>query len=400
MASALMGGGGGGCSGDGDGGAAGGAGAGPGAPIVAQFGEVGTGEGQFAYPRAIDADADSVWVIDKSARVQRIDSVSGEVRAGWTMPEYLLGKPTGVTISIGPDSQPAVYVPDTHYQRVMVYSTPAKTGEEPSLLAQFGSYGRGPGEFIYPTDVGVLTSKDGRAVERLYVTEYGGNDRVSVFDERDQFLFAFGTFGSGEGGPDAVEFNRPQSIAVDPGRARLIVTDACNHRLGVFDLDGHPIRWIGSDRPGRGPGSFNYPYGLALLPDGDVLVSEFGNHRVQRIDVETGRSEGVYCSMGRAEGEVMNPWGVAVIGSTAYVLDSGNNRVLGLDLSRARGRGRLTDSGKVAAWPSGKGIESTQLQLATGSSRAHFAREFTRRGGPLCHFATGLTLGGVSGGAQ
>jgi hypothetical protein len=41
----------------------------------------------------------------------------------------------------------------------------------------------------------------------------------------------------------------------------------------------------------------------------------------------------------------MNPWGVALIGSTAYVLDSGNNRVFGLDLARARGRGRLAGGG-------------------------------------------------------
>ncbi len=308
-------------------------------PVVAQFGGVGTNPGQFAYPRAIDADRESVWVIDKSARVQRLDPATGKVLAAWAMPEYLLGKPTGVTVGVGPNGEPAVYVPETHYQRVTVYSVPAAPGEKPTVLAQFGKYGRAGGEFIYPTDVGVLTTDDGRTVERIYVAEYGGNDRVSVFDANRRFLFSFGCFEAPEdAGPEAIEFNRPQSIVIDRSRARLTIADACNHRLGVFDLDGRLIRWIGSrETAGKEPGRFNYPYGLALCPDGSVLVSEFGNHRVQRIDVQTGESLGVFCSMGRRadEGEVLYPWGVALIGSTAYVLDSGNNRVLGLDLSHA-----------------------------------------------------------------
>lgn len=324
---------------------------GAGAPIVAELGGVGTSPGRFAYPRAIDTDGSSIWVIDKSARVQRLDPGTGEVLASWTMPDYRLGKPTGVTVSVGPSGEPAVYIPETHYQRITIYSVPPSPEAAPPILAQFGRYGRGPGEFIYPTDVGVLTTADGTAVERVYVTEYGGNDRVSAFDPGHAFLFSFGAFEAPEdAGPEAIEFNRPQSIAVDRARGRLIVTDACNHRLGVFDLDGRLIRWIGSrETAGKEPGRFSYPYGLALCPDGSVLVAEFGNHRVQRIDVETGQGRAIYCSMGRGEGEVLYPWSVALIGPIAYVLDSGNNRVIGLDLSRGRGRGLL------AAGPEGGG---------------------------------------------
>lgn len=319
--------------------------AGSSAPVVSEFGGRGMAPGQLAQPRAIDADDRSVWVIDKSARVQRLDPATGGVLASWTMPDYALGKPTGVTIAAGPRSgadggpEPAVYVPDTHYQRVMIYTVPPNTEIAPELLASFGSYGTGPGQFIYPTDVAVLPGADRRVV-RVYVSEYGGNDRVSVFDAAYRFLFSFGcsrgTDAAQAAGPEVVEFDRPQSMALDAGRKRLIVADACDHRLGVFDLDGKLIRWIGSrETGGREPGRFNYPYGLALCPDGSVLVAEFGNHRVQRIDVETGESLGVFGAMGRGPGQVLNPWGVAIIGPTAYVLDSGNSRVLGLDLSRA-----------------------------------------------------------------
>lgn len=319
------------------------------APVVCEFGGRGMSPGRLAQPRAIDADDRSVWVIDKSARVQRLEPATGGVLASWTMPDYALGKPTGVTIAVGPraglngEPEPAVYIPDTHYHRVVVYAVPpvgvqSDGAAPPELLASFGSYGAGPGQFIYPTDVAVLPAADGR-VERVYVSEYGGNDRVSVFDAAYRFLFSFGvsrgTDAALAAGPDAVEFDRPQSIALDAGRKRLIVADACDHRLGVFDLDGRLVRWIGSrETGGREPGRFNYPYGLALCPDGTVLVAEFGNHRVQRIDVESGASLGVFGAMGRGHGQVLNPWGVALIGPTAYVLDTGNSRVLGLDLSR------------------------------------------------------------------
>ncbi|MFM9994648.1 MAG: hypothetical protein ACKVU4_02480 [Phycisphaerales bacterium] len=323
-----------------------------GTPVVCEFGGRGMSPGRLAQPRAIDADDRSVWVIDKSARVQRLEPATGGVLASWTMPDYALGKPTGVTIAVGPragaDGGPeqGVYIPDTHYHRVMVYAAPPSAQAEPELLASFGSFGTDPGEFIYPTDVAVLPAADGW-VERVYVSEYGGNDRVSVFDAAYRFLFSFGvsrgTDAALAAGPDAVEFDRPQSIALDVPRRRLIVADACDHRLGVFDLDGRLVRWIGSrETGGREPGRFNYPYGLALCPDGTVLVAEFGNHRVQRIDVESGASLGVFGAMGRGHGQVLNPWGVALIGPTAYVLDTGNCRVLGLDLSRAA---RLADGG-------------------------------------------------------
>ncbi len=301
--------------------------------VVASLGEVGTSPGQYAYPRALDCDAESLWVIDKTARVQRIDPETGRQIAGWQMPEYKLGRPTGVSVGIGEGGVECVYVPDTHYQRVMIYRVSgeeAKESEAPPLVAQFGAYGTGPGEFIYPTDVAVLPSPDGGGVVRIYVSEYGGNDRVSVFDGAYRFLFSFGRNGSGDGSDGEVEFSRPQSIALDVERSRLVVTDACNHRVGVFTLDGELVRWIGSpDEPGTEPGRFKYPYGLTLLDDGTALVAEFGGHRVQRIDLETGTSLGVFGAPGRTGGFIMNPWGVAVLGRTAYVLDSGNNRVVG-----------------------------------------------------------------------
>ncbi len=288
--------------------------------VTASFGEVGLSPGQFTYPRCIDGDGKNLYVIDKAAHVQRLDPATGRATAMWTMPEMAMGKPCGVTV--GPDG--LIYVADTHYFRVMVYRPPAELGQGAELVSQWGGYGKGPGQFIYVTDVGLLTDAKGE-VERIYVSEYGENDRVSVFDRDHTFLFSFGAFGDGSD-PTKIEFNRPQSIGIDKERGEVVVTDACNHRVGVFTLDGKLVRWIGKGA-GDGTEQFGYPYGLVLRPDHTALVTEFGNHRIHHVDLETGATVGIYGRPGRGEGELTNPWAITVMGDTAYVLDSGNARV-------------------------------------------------------------------------
>ena len=306
--------------------------------VVRILGEPGKFPSQFGYPRAIDFDGRRLWVIDKSARVQQIDPKTGLCGLWWTMPDYELGMPTGVSIApaAGPDGTPipAIYIPDTHYHRVMVYALPDETPEKsreysPTLLASFGKLGSEPGTFIYPTDVAVLTNEDGSAVERIYVSEYGGNDRISVFDSSYQFLFSFGVLGDGLD-PSALEFSRPQSMVIDRARRELLVADACNQRVGRFTLDGELLGWTGSPTPERTDATvrLDFPYSLCLLEDSTVLVTEFGACRVQRLDLERGVSLGSFGEAGRGEGGLATPWASVVIGRETFILDSGNSRVV------------------------------------------------------------------------
>lgn len=323
------------------------------------FGEVGINPGQFSYPRAMDSDGESLWIIDKMARVQRIDSKTHAITALWQMPEWKLGKPTGIAVW-APDGPRApslrVFIPDTHYHRVMVYRpSDATTGPIDAFVLekQFGSYGEGDGQFIYPTDVAVVPGPDGRTPSRLLVSEYGGHDRISIYDlDLDgayRFVRAFGKFGSGTG-PD-VEFNRPQSMEIDRKRNELVLTDACNHRIGRFTLDGKLIAWIGVHVDGKeGSDLFTYPYGLCLLDDGTALVSEFGGNRVSVVDVVKGVRLRTIGAPGRAPGQLASPWAVTVVGQNAFVLDSGNNRVVKFDAPAAR----LTLPA-IAAVPDAKG---------------------------------------------
>jgi DNA-binding beta-propeller fold protein YncE/ABC-type Fe3+ transport system permease subunit len=267
------------------------------------FGRAGTALGQFAYPRAIDVDPqrEFLFIIDKQARVQRF-GFDGKPQTQWQMPESENGKPTGV--SVAPDGR--VFVADTHYFRVLVYDA---QGNE---LMRFGQMGRDPGQFIYVTDVAFGPGG------RLYVSEYGGNDRVQVFDASGTYLFEFASFGQHG------KLNRPQSLTFNQGMTELYIADACNHRIVVVDPEGRFLRAFGA--AGRGLGQLTYPYGLSMLRDGSVLVAEFGNNRLQRFD-SSGNSLGIAGSLGRGEGQLQYPWGVAATRDRVFVLDSGNNRV-------------------------------------------------------------------------
>jgi hypothetical protein len=326
------------------------------------FGEPGSSPGQFGYPRAIESDSHSLWVIDKLARVQRLDA-QGNVIAWWTMPKFDRGKPCGLAAwSREGDEHMLLFIADTHEHRVVAYRQPrvAGAGAAPGVavppldntpLAAFGSFGNDAGQFVYPTDIALLPTPDGGAIARLYVSEYGGNDRVSIWEPSEPIrattdlarvsfacVATFGRFGA-SASPEQIEFNRPQALAIDASPARgqpeLLVVDACNHRVGRFTLDGALLAWFGDvELVGGAPGRFSYPYGIALPGDGTGVISEFGNARVQRIDLASGVSLGLFGEHGRGPGQLATPWGVAMLDERVYVLDSGNNRIQAFDRPR------------------------------------------------------------------
>jgi ABC-type Fe3+ transport system permease subunit/DNA-binding beta-propeller fold protein YncE len=268
--------------------------------VIRLIGSSGRGPGEFLYPRAIGFDGDgNFYAADRTGRVQHL-SPEGRPLGTLQLPMTEKGYPTG--LAVGPDGK--LYVADTHYHRVLVYEHvgrgAAPAPESPRAVSEAGAAPR-------PTF-------------RIYVSEYGGNDRVSIFTPEGTFVKSFGRSASGEG-----EFSRPEALAVDPRRRVLYVADACNHRIARYTLEGELIGYFGS--VGQGPGELRYPYGLALLADGTLVVCEYGNNRLQFFGAD-GRSLKCLGRAGRAPGELAYPWGVAAgPDGNVYVVDAGNNRI-------------------------------------------------------------------------
>ena len=271
--------------------------------VVGVFGGQGLGPGEFSYPRAIAAASDgTIFVVDKSARIQRFDG-RGAFETSWRTPEKQAGKPVGLTVH--PDGR--LFVADTHYHRVLIYD------REGRLLDQFGRHGRGDGEFELPTDVAI--DADGH----IYVAEYNGNDRITRWSPELQFIKAFG-----EWPIEGLRLARPAAIDVDDEQT-LWVADACNHRIVRFDREGNVLRCFGE--MGREPGQMRYPYDLTVIGPNTIMVCEYENNRLQWFDKE-GHSLGVWGGPGRNLGELSAPWDAAVgPDGLIYVVDSLNSRI-------------------------------------------------------------------------
>ena len=92
-------------------------------------------------------------------------------------------------------------------------------------ISEFGSYGEGDGQFIWPTSVAL--DKD----ENLYIADEWLN-RISVFSKDGEFLSKWGSGGSGDG-----ELDRPAGLAISPEQT-VFVVDSRNSRVQKFSLDG------------------------------------------------------------------------------------------------------------------------------------------------------------------
>ena len=73
-------------------------------------------------------------------------------------------------------------------------------------------------------------------------------------------------------------------IAVNK-RGEIALADDEGHCVYVFDKDGNCVRKIGSQ--GEEQGQFEQPKGVLYSNDKEILVADFGNDRIQHIDIQS-----------------------------------------------------------------------------------------------------------------
>jgi DNA-binding beta-propeller fold protein YncE len=165
-----------------------------------------------------------------------------------------------------------------------------------------------PGLFYGPRSIAIANGE-------LYVTDTG-NERVQVFASDGTFLRAFGGTGSEPG-----QLLEPVGIAIGPD-GLVYVADTGNTRLSVFQQDGTPVtqipvpEWTGQfgqqsflrfgpdgllyiTSPGNGAvlawngndfteiaqGVMSAPVGLALAPDGTLMISDTSTSKVEQVEI-------------------------------------------------------------------------------------------------------------------
>ena len=101
-------------------------------------------------------------------------------------------------------------------------------------------------------------------------------------------------FADGQGA-DA-RFNKPHSVVV-AANGDLIVSDQGNHCLRMVTPEGAVRTLVGNGQAGFADGEgadarFNNPGSLAMDPDGNVLVADCGNHSVRLVTMAGAVSTG------------------------------------------------------------------------------------------------------------
>jgi DNA-binding beta-propeller fold protein YncE len=100
-----------------------------------------------------------------------------------------------------------------------------------------------------------------------------------------------GERGQRDGAAPQAQFSYPRGLALLPD-GRVLVADELNNRIRMLSADLQQVSTVAGDgEMGHRDGAaaqarFNYPNGLALLPDGRVLVVDEGNHPIRVLSAD------------------------------------------------------------------------------------------------------------------
>ena len=121
----------------------------------------------------------------------------------------------------------------------------------------------------------------------IYIADGYGNSRIVKFSPDGQYLLSWGAYGTAPG-----QFRLPHSVVVDRDD-HVFVGDRENARIQIFTPDGKFLReWT----------DIGYPYGLALLPNGHLLMADGGFDRIVELDAH-GKIVGALGSPGHLPGQ-------------------------------------------------------------------------------------------------
>ena len=130
---------------------------------------------------------------------------------------------------------------------------------------------------------------------------------------------SFGGFGSGQ-----TEFDHAEGVALTQD-GQVVVADSSNHRLQVLTVEGAFVAAVGSR--GSQPLQFQYPHDIAVDRNGRLFVTELWNHRVQVLNSDLSFSH-CFGSEGDKPGQLYSPRGIAIDqDGMVYVSDFGNHRI-------------------------------------------------------------------------
>jgi DNA-binding beta-propeller fold protein YncE len=186
-----------------------------------------------------------------------------------------------------------------------------------NYLAEWGTYGSGKGQFIWPQGIAVNS-----AGTSIYLVD-GGNNRVEVFTGSGAYLAGWGGYGTGPGEFSA-EPGAFECIALNSSGTTVYAADTYDYRVEVFSPSGaYRGQW---GTYGTGNGQFYWgPGGVAVNQAGTTIyVVDPGNYRIQVFN-----SAGGYLAQWPCYSDLYNTPDIVVnsTGTTLYVSTGGYGSV-------------------------------------------------------------------------
>ena len=208
------------------------------------------------------------------------------------------------------------------------------------------------------------------SADRIYVF-HRGKQPIMVFDRDGKLLRGWG---------DGL-VKTAHGLRVD-GDGNVWITDIGNHLVTKFDPQGKVLLTLGKkDQPGDGPDQFNKPTDVAAAPSGEFYVSDgYGNSRVVKFSKD-GKYLKEWGKKGAGAGEFNLPHAVCLDAQgRVYVGDRENNRVQLFDAD-----GKFLTQWKESGAPYGLAPAAGERWLVA-DGRANLVQFLDKEGKPLGRF--------------
>jgi sugar lactone lactonase YvrE len=233
---------------------------------------------------AVDSEG-NVYVAHWNSHKVAAYSPSGELLREWGQKGTGDGEfQSPGSIALGPDG--LLYVPDQGNSRVQTFTRDGK------FVGKWGEHGSEPGQFGGGAPTGSrFAGPQFVAFDRagnVYTTD-AALDRIQKFTPQGELLTFWGSESSEPGGFGPPTLNKdgtpgpggPIAICVD--RQDRVWVSATNNRVQQFTNSGKYLCGMGGE--GIEPGRFRLPHGLALDSRDCLYIADTMNYRIQKFDV-------------------------------------------------------------------------------------------------------------------
>lgn len=219
--------------------------------------------------------------------------------------------PEGIhTVSFTPSS-PGYHSFKFKVDEMEIKTKPKEVKVQHTLYSRF-SLARTISGVINPWAISVIQN------DLLVVSEYQRGS-ISVITKLGHRVTSFSSYGTGQG-----ELKGPSGLAVTL-EGDVLVTEFINHRVQKFSVNGSLLACVGVR--GSGELQFNCPSDIVVGPRGHVYITDTSNHRIQVLNTDLTFSH-VIGGRGSGPGQLSVPRGISVDAQgDIYVCDTGNSRI-------------------------------------------------------------------------